>query len=954
MAKIPLTQENLNTLYKAIDTYFPKNGYFDGEFSYGGLSWDGLPEFLEDLSDTTGLNLEVDPNKPIASLAKAALEKNFEIEQAAAKEKTEGNMSPDREQLEAERAKREAAIKETEEKAREQVAAEQAKKAAYIKQKQVIQDQYQKARAARAEVQNKKIYVKIVEPTAPTISTEERIGYEKLKDLAIKDPRVLQQELSKAIQDKIPPVVKASSSPQETALYADSVAADTVSSLARGTPVTTDIETAILVSVSANNKVFENISSQPEIQNLLGQGTNDLARLKMSTYIAKSSALDLVVGQNVRQLIIGGNPADVQVLFMDSTDGATHTLDLGKLNDNYQTILQNPVFTATEDTIKGKVFSYGKQQLLTKINSLSPESYLGKTVATQEFQSALLALQPYTSFEFVGAQGLPGMFGKFIFQFSPESAPLVSAFGNMVGIDFGIAPITVTAAPVAVEAIGEGLVATTTAIGGEAIATGAATAVGTEVAATATGVAVGAEVAAGGAAAGATAGAAAGTAIPVPVVGTIIGAVVGFVLGVVGPGVLSWVTDKYNKNKEMIVAAPVAIATWIFAGPIAGITAGVGTFGLLTAAGGGFSALGSAIGSGMSKVFGFFASIWNTFLAAIGAPIAGFMIGFPIFIIFVLIIINNSAYLTPPGSPALSSTNPYIQVDKVASPTGQLPSPTTITYTVTITAKTDTLSGVSFKTTCSAIKKSGSNIDCKNLEQIPAAPASISPGSPFTFTFTSNYDSKYADALVTDTITVSASSNAGGKVSETGTASICFGDCPLNCFKTVDSNEPWPANFKANLDAAAATLGGTYPNFAAKACAGGTVNLCYTTKNPSPIGKGLCNQTIYARHAHAGSCDINFNQCGIKSQSDALFILTHEATHHIQNISGGYERQFEQQVPKSEWPMCTYSATGDPYESMAEGDALFVGKPSWSSCVTNYQSQYPKHYLFAKNVMFAP
>lgn len=945
MAKIPLTQENLRSLYRAFEFYYPDGTIFakDASFSDGDLKFESLNNFLEDIEDTSGIEIDARDPRSIKA-AQIAIEQKFT--EAGKQEKPEANKPQDLEQLKAEEEKRAAAIKETEEKAKVETEAATRRAEIYAEQKRILNEQLVKSKAAEAQLANKKVYVKVEEPQAPILTDVEKSAYDKLKFLAQKDPRILEQEISQAIQVKIPEVVKAGSTQAETALYADSVAAETVIALTRDNPAKLDTETAILISAATNENVIRNSVPNLEVQETLVQGTNDLARLKMSSYIAKSSALDMVVGANVRQSIIGPNPAEAQILFVDTQSDANFDFDLGKVNDNYQVILQNPVFSAVEGDIKSRIFDYGKQQLLTKINSLSPESSLGKIVVTDEFQGILAALQPYTSFEFVGAQGLPGMFGKFISQFSPESAPLVSAFGKRIGVDFGFKTILPTN-PAVGELLTDGMAPMAKSIGGKVAGQVGKAVVkegikeGVKVAATET-------LTVGGPAA---AGAAAGSAVPV--LGTIIGAAIGFVVGIIGPSVISWISDKRNKNKEMFVAIPAGIIVGLIAGPVSGIVAGVGSFGIMSVATGSTS-IGKAFSNAATSILSAFSIIWATFLGAIGGPILAALIALPVLIVFILLIINSGAYLVPPGQSQMSSTNPYISVQKTANPSGQLTSPTSITYTVTITAKKDILTGILFKSSCTAIKKSGGNINCGSLEKIPAAPTNIPPGTPFTFTFTSNYDSKYSDALVTDSITVSATSNAGGKVSETGTASICFGDCPLNCFKTVDSNEPWPANFKANLDSAAATLGGTYPNFAAKVCADGTVNLCYTTKSPSPVGAGLCNQTIYARHVHSGSCDINFNQCGIRSQSDALFILTHESTHHIQNISGGFERQFEQQVPKSEWPICTYGATADPYESMAEGDALFVGKPSWNSCVTNYASQYPKHYLFAKNVMFAP
>ncbi|HKB88123.1 MAG TPA: hypothetical protein VKC53_00590 [Patescibacteria group bacterium] len=434
-------------------------------------------------------------------------------------------------------------------------------------------------------------------------------------------------------------------------------------------------------------------------------------------------------------------------------------------------------------------------------------------------------------------------------------------------------------------------------------------------------------------------------------------------------GITKVFADLFSKGKIAIKGLENSQGGLIVGGiavAVAGITSGSA---LLTSVGFGSTAAGfvvnpgralsgSAFGNVVAPILGFFHSVMNFVLEGIVLPIILAVLCVPLLIALFLFIINSGALIVPPGQSTLSSTNPYIEVRKVPNPGGQLGSPQAITYTITVTAKKDLLTRISFKTDCKAIKKSGPSIDCSSLEKIATSTASIAPGSPFSFNFTSNYDAKYQDSLVSDTITVSAESNEGGKLSETGSASVCFGKCPLNCFDF--SSPTWSSvpNLQSNLTQAAAQLASQYPNFAAKVCGGGTVKLCYTTSNPTPVGKaGICNQATYAKDVEQKDCNINFNQCGIKSTSDALFILTHETTHHIQIINKGSERLFEQNVPQSEWPICTYGLTGsNPYESQAEGDALFVNQhPSWaSSCVTNYAVQYPKHYNFAKNVMFGP
>jgi hypothetical protein len=387
-----------------------------------------------------------------------------------------------------------------------------------------------------------------------------------------------------------------------------------------------------------------------------------------------------------------------------------------------------------------------------------------------------------------------------------------------------------------------------------------------------------------------------------------------------------------------------------FVGVGTAIGIGIGGTTITAAFGGGVAGLTVAgIGKGIGKVLGTLGKF------TVKVAIIPFLISLPVFsliVVFILFIINSGAYVVPGDASITNSTNPYISVEKTATPSGQLASPTLITYTVTITAKKDALSAINFSNTCQGIKKGGGNIDCKNLEQIPAPPASISPGSPFTFSFTSNYNSKFQDMLVSDTITVNAKSNEGGKVTDVGSASVCFGNCPLDCFAFPEKY--WQGgndvqNLKSLLTGAASTLASQYPNFAQKTCAAGTINLCY---NPGAFAAGF-----FGFHEHSSTCDIDFNiRSAAYGPEGVLFLLTHEATHHIQAIAGHYLVEFEDRVAPTEPSVCTYGGSVSE-ESMAEGDALYVARPIIDAnfaCLTNYQSQYPKHYNFAKSVMFAP
>lgn len=941
MAKIPLTQENLNSLYRAFAFYFPEGTVRDAEFSAGDLKWESLNNFIQDVSDTSDLEVDARDLKTVKA-AQIAIEKKFTAEEKAAKEKAEANIPQNREQLEAERAKREAAIKETEEKAKEETAAEIAKREEYAKQRKIIQDQIAKSQAAQTELQDKKAYVKVETPQAPTLSPDEQTAYTKLKDLAQKNPVQLKEEISEAIKGKIPDVIKQNSAPEELDLYADSVATSAVINLRSAAPPPPDVETAVLATAATDESLLPNYSFQPDAQKVLAQGLNDIAQMRMTVYQAPANALDLVVGPNVRQLIVGPSPAEIKASFQSTPQGATHELDFGKLNSNYQSALQNPVFSFAQGEIKGKLIDFGKQQLVSKLSSLPPESFLGKIAATQEFQGALTMLKPYASFEFVGAEGLPGVFGRLVAQFSPESAPLVSGVGQMFGIDFGFAPITSAVTPVAADVLTTGAggvateaaVTTISAVGAEAVTTGVGVAAGEAAGVTA------------GAAAGATAGAAAGG--PAAPVTAIIGAVIGFVISLI-PTALHWLSDKYQKNKEMVVAIPAAILVTLFAGPLAGAAAGLGTYGLMSFAGGG--SVASGISSAVSGILTATGAIMATFLAAIGTPILAFMIGFPVIVALILFIINSGAYVVPPGMQSLLSTNPYIdvtkEVTKIVDKSGndvtdasiknsQLP--LTVSYTVTVTAKKSVLSAVKFSNTCQIIT-SGAGGTCP--AETPTAPSSISPGSSFTFSSDEKYSGgSYNNSTVLDTFKVTANSVEQNNVETSASATVSIGTPPTACL-SIDKTK-WPPAYYANIVAARATLVSKFSNYISKVC------LSY---KDLPLKYNPAGHGPYWGWNHGTYID--FFAVGVKNQPDALYTLAHELGHSLiwgsktAHIHDSYLRYLG---ISSEAPYCFYADTKNfnKDESLPEAIALYVIQPRCGSV----QQKWPIHYRFLKKFIF--
>ena len=103
----------------------------------------------------------------------------------------------------------------------------------------------------------------------------------------------------------------------------------------------------------------------------------------------------------------------------------------------------------------------------------------------------------------------------------------------------------------------------------------------------------------------------------------------------------------------------------------------------------------------------------------------------------------------------------------------------TITYKITITAKKSALTNVKVGYECQVI--SSSQLKCPSISVIPETIDSVSPANPYTFTYTSTYDSKYSDSAIIDTIRITADTTEQSGVSAETSASVTFGNPPISC-----------------------------------------------------------------------------------------------------------------------------------------------------------------------------
>lgn len=410
---------------------------------------------------------------------------------------------------------------------------------------------------------------------------------------------------------------------------------------------------------------------------------------------------------------------------------------------------------------------------------------------------------------------------------------------------------------------------------------------------------------------------------------------------VVGLGLgkfIEWIGPKlkklFNENKEVFLIGGLGgmylagggLLTALFVIPTL-----IGAAGVFT---GGFMAMRA-----FRTIRNFVSAIFYMSVGNILMPILIFLLATPVVIVLILFIINSGAYIVPPSPLTIENiASPYIGIEKTADPSGPFENtdlPLKIKYTVTITSKKETLSNIQITNECQVYLESGSQ-KCQAPPIVRNEP--ISGGSSFTTTYEVIYNTTYKDAIVIDTINVTADTENSGLQSSSGSASITIGDPPSDCL-IIDGN--WPSGYKSNMQSAIGILASKYNNYVSKVCSA-FPNGLLLKYNPSGYGN-------YWGWNHGQYID--FYQLGVKNPADALYTLSHELGHslawHVKGIQTSYES-----FPgiTSEAPYCFYRDTinFDPSESLEEAIAFHIIQPRCGSV----QQKYPLHYQFIMKYVF--
>lgn len=880
-----------------------------------------------------------------------------ETEAPEYKEQTQTTLSEDElkqfqeEGIERE-TKREEIVSKTKERVREAIERKQEIKS----QQDLLKRKIDESKKIETELkdsnnQDKKIYAKVEIKNPPKFTEVEQKAFEVYKKEIKSNPKETLKDISKTIEERITPeLTKQGLKVEEIKLVSNQTATKIVENITQiDSPlyVSPMTQVAILDKVSKDTKVLPKIIVNKEALNTFQNSTNDITATSVVSEQVIKNISKMAFGETFTSTVFGVDPNQVEVTLSETQEpGYTNSINLDSLNQNYQHSLvdQNSTLETVKDLgineTKGFLYEKAGTYLEGKIASLAPESVAGKILQSTEAKSLF-----FSTF----GVGTPvtweatNWVGNLTLKFSPESAPLLSGLGKLTGINFGLTPVFPTA--------------TTGIIESTPIVTSIAEGVEGKIEVAAAGKVAGkglsgfaAKLATRGVIGKAIGGAITSITTALGSVAPIIGHAIGFLIG----SFVSKIIEKINwkKVKEYLLPTAAIGGGLLIGGPI----------GLTLIAGGGLVAAGvvrSGVGAGV-----FFARLGmaiGSISIKIATPVIITLLIIPPLVAFIMFVINSGAYLVPPSSLGSGADNPYMLVIKIAEPKKTSnPNPEIkVNYTVTITALKSTLTNIKVVSTkCTVIKKDKSVVKCPS-EIIPDIDKDliISPTKPYSFVFTSDYNSKYSDSIIYDSIEISADTPEEKGIITSGSATVCIGDCPTDCVKVSDNAQVWPSSLRSNSEVAVGTLVSQYQGFMAKVCSNNEeVNLCY---NPSQITAGY-----YAWHIHNSfkdKCDVYFNQKGVGNSGDALFLITHELTHHIQKISGSSTSQYLSSGGYFELGgrgFCTYEDTaGGPSddsaiaESMAEANGLYASIPSWGGCISNYATQYPKNYIFAQNFM---
>jgi len=792
----------------------------------------------------------------------------------------------------------------------------------------LIKESLDKSDTAQQFLENKVVYVRTRIPKKPQLTENQKKVIDSLKLTSKAQPQQLTEQIASEINSKIQtPLVAQGLSVQEVEILSKQTALKIVKNLNdldSPAKIADSTKIAVLSAVNKNTTVIGDVAKNKIAQEVVKKASSNIANVEGISDEVSRKITENVLGKDFADTVFGPNPAEIEVTISPTPqDSFDQKVDLGQLNQGGIQLLNNQdyaldqISSLGQDGAKSFFFARAGTVVEKAIAEVPAESFLGGVIASPEAKSLL-----FTTFgvgESVSWEATNWV-GGLVLRFSPESAPVLSAFGRVIGVDF-LTPTIVPTIAVTAEAAGETAALTTGIATAGEVATTAATTAATEVAATTAGV-TGAEV---GAEAGAAVGAAGG---PLAIVTAAIGAVVGFI----SSKLLIKISDFIKKNKDFFLATLGAPA--VIAGGAIGSTAIVIT-------GAAFSSFFVARMLGINK-FSLRRLARRTILKApdtavkITLAMLITFFSFALFVIVILFFINSGAFVVPPDEATITgsgtATNPYIDIKKEVDARQFKNPPVQVTYTVTISAKRGDLTNISFENVCQVMRE-GSEGNCP--AEVPEAPESISTTTPFVYTYSETYSgNSYQDSLVLDTFSITADAPGVSATQTSASASVIIGNPPTQCF--VPDGD-WPSDFLVNLTAAIEYMTSNYSILATKVCSGGTILLRYNSSS---------NATYWGWYH--GSW-IEFYSLGLDTEPHARYILFHESGHALADrIPSLYMNFLSWGGIANEVPRCFYNYDPNSYdERFAEGVSFYANDPCG-----NFQTQTPHIYEFMRDVVY--
>jgi hypothetical protein len=761
---------------------------------------------------------------------------------------------------------------------------------------------------------NAKVYVKVKSPTPAKLTNDQEKSIDTLKTAAKANPQKLTDEIAATIEEKIGPSIPKEVTKEEAALIYKQTACRVVSNL-QGNSLAE--ESVIQNGISVNKSILPKIIPAEDTRAAFSFSASETANPKILEYVLTRSVASAAFGESFANNVFGPeNLSAISVQFSNSPRSGFTPYDLSQIPNQYSSFLESQSSflgsfkNFAEGEIKSQLLSQAGNWLSSQVASLPADSFLAQTFNSEVVQGALSYFGLGSPIAWEGTT----FFGRIAIQ--NGFGPALGWAQNLTGINFGISK--------AVSAV-------TSEVVGNAAATTAATTVGTEVVAGTV---------------GATAGAGAGVAIgqvvvPIPVVGAAIGAAVSWVVSKIAKLIPPETLKKWS---GVILGGLAGLVALPFVGIGAALGIGIGTTAISAGLGAGVGgATLAGIGAGIG---GFFAALGGAFLGAIGMPILVTLLVFPVVVAFILFIINSGAYIVPPTSTTAVTENPYIGIDKTATPAGPFQNsqiPITVEYTVTVTAKKGTLTNITFSDECNVFKKN-SPPPCPQTEGgVPTAPLSITPDAPFTFKYKMNISSgNYNDSAIINTLNVSADVDGQMGVLASGGASVIIGNPPTGCLKMDNS---WPDNYKSIAQSLILQLSSKYPAYMAKVCSAG-VAATVTFSQVCPLGwvcyGAFLNGKIYLMPQ------------AFSSQNYAFFTLAHETGHFFQyTTSLGNSLYLQYRSTISPPDICSYRNTFGNYdESFAETIGRYASNESSGCFAGSFRASYPTNWQFANDKIF--